>query len=241
MGAVWLLILCGSIASILMLRSLEKAKGVAAQEQALQARLALDGAVELVAADLLFNGWRSAWGLLPVRGTVVLAGVPVEVRLSSESGRIDLNHADPVLIDTALNGLGAGPAERRRLLTRLAAARGVGRPVATFSGMRALLMGVGTRGDICLNDQFTPMSGLAVPRSDQMPAALARALAIPAQARAEARAGPEANIRVEARIATGEALTAIVRTAPSAERPYRTSAWEYVAACPASAGPAARR
>lgn len=42
-------------------------------------------------------------------------GVPVEVRLQSESGKVDLNHADPTLLSALLVQAGAPPAQAGRI------------------------------------------------------------------------------------------------------------------------------
>jgi len=229
-AAIWLLILAGSITAILMLRSLSLAAGAAADGDALARRLALAGAIETALADRIFNGERSPWWLTPSESTVAIGGRRVTVRLSSESGRLDVNEADPALIDAALRGAAVAPSERARIVTRLQAFRAANRRLLSPAALDMLLAEAGAAAGSCLPDQLTTSSGMAQPRPDQMPRALARALGI---AGGDSLVIPEpgAPMRVEAAEAGGAHVVAVLRMSGTPERPVVFAAWNEAPSC----------
>jgi hypothetical protein len=238
-AAIWLLILAGSIAAILMLRSLASATAAAEHEEAAERRLALESATETMLADRLFNGNRSAWWLTPSESSIAIGRRRILLRVTSESGRLDVNMADPALIDTALRGFGLGAAERARIVARLVALRATKRRIGSLAELAGLSAAAGARA--CLPDQLTYVSGLAEPRPDQVSGELGRALG--GRGGAGAPAAPEggAALRVEAREAGGAAIVSIVRLSGLAERPMEVSAWGEPSPCAPASGLGASR
>jgi general secretion pathway protein K len=233
-AAIWLLILAGSIVAVLMLRSLAASTAAADRSEAVERRLAMESAIETLLADRLFNGNRSAWWRAPAEGAIAVGGRDVRLRMTSESGRLDVNNADLALVDGALRGLGLGADERGPIVTRLQALRAMKRNIRSAAELDQLTAGVRPRPAFCIGDQLTWVSGLAEPRPDQMPPALARALA--GRGGAAAGAGPGeveagAALRIEATDAGGAAMIAIVRLTGLAERPIEASAWAAPPAC----------
>lgn len=181
-AATWLLVLAGAVVALLMLRGLTDARDAKAEGELFRHKLALDGAVETVVADRLFNGSRSQWSRVPAQGSVDVDGIAVRARSTSESGRLDLNVADLALVDRALQGLGVGATNRRIVLGRLQQLRGRNEKLSSFAALEALLSQAQQDTTVCLADMMTFNSGLAQPRPGQMPGKLSFALGVPAGA-----------------------------------------------------------
>ena len=94
---------------------------------AVQRNLDLETATETVAADLLINGARSQWWRLPGHGTIPIGSSEIDVTVTSEDGRLDLNTADPSVIQDALQGLGFATEDAQAFLAALLARRAQGR------------------------------------------------------------------------------------------------------------------
>ncbi len=236
-AAIWLLILAGSIAAILMLRSLAGATAAADHDEATERRLALESAIETMLADRLFVGQRSAWWLAPAQGQIAIGGRDVNIRMTSESGRLDVNGANPALIDPALRGFGVSASERERILARLLALRAMKKNIGSLAELESLLASTG--GTICLADHFTFVSGFAEPRPDHMSPELARALG--SRGGATGEGGPKemeggAAMRIEAAESGGRPIVAIVRVTGLIEGPVQASAWGAPSPC-AGRGP----
>jgi general secretion pathway protein K len=228
-AAVWLLVLAGAITAVLMLRSLSLATSVAGQGEAYQRRLALEGAMETVLADRIFNGVRSRWWLTPSEGLVAVAGKQIRVRLSSESGRLDVNEADPAALDAVLRSFGIAPTPRVAIAARLQALRAKSRRVASFAALDAILEGVGAPKGTCPVEELTFSSALAQPRPDQMSESLARALGIPGGG-VPSPPEPGAPMRIEAFQGRAGA-TAIVHLTADPLRPVLYSGWDEAPDC----------
>jgi len=236
-AAIWLLILAGSIAAILMLRSMAGATAAAEHQDSAQRMMARDSAIETMLADRLFNGERSVWWTVPAAGTIAIGDRRVTLSVTSESGRLDVNGADPALIDRALQGFGVGAADRTRIVARLTALRTAKRRIASLPELLALIGGARARSGSCIADSLTWISGMAEPRPDQMPSDLARALGGAGGAAAQAsRLPPEggAALRVEASEAGRPPMIAIVRTSGLPQQPTSISVWGAPAPCPAT-------
>lgn len=233
-AAIWLLILAGSIAAILMLRSLAASTAAADRSEEVERRLALEGATETLLADRLFESQRSRWWQAPMEGSVAIGGREVRLRMTSESGRLDVNNADTELIDTALRGLGVGKVDRDRILQRLTALRTLKKGIRSAAELDALVAGVSTPQGVCLAAELTYVSGLAEPRPDQMSAALTRALGGRGGARGDGAAAPVeggAALRIEAAEPGGAPLISIVRLVGLSDRPLEVSAWALPSPC----------
>jgi len=227
-AAIWLLILAGSITAILMLRSLAAATAAAEHQDLIERRLALDSAVETMLADRLFNSSLSTWWAAPAGGTIAIGKRQISLRVTSESGRLDVNGADPALIDTALQGFGIAASERTRITARVTALRTTKRRVSSLPELTALIGSARARDGACLADALTWVSGLAEPRPEHMPRDLARALGGRGGATGEAgRSPPEAGaaLRIEASEAGGSSMIAIVRASGLPEQPTSVSVW----------------
>ena len=227
--AIWLLLLAGSIAALLMLRSIRAATDAKEVAQALGDKVALESAVETVLADRLFSGARSSWWATPARGTVRIGSRDVRVSLTSESGRIDINEADPLLVGRALQGLGVAADMRSFAVTRLQEYRATGRRI-TANGEIAALIVQASATQACLGDNFTLTSGLPQPLPTQMSADLARALG---SAIAQTPAPPEIGValRVKASLAGTAGLIVVARTTGLRDTPLAVSEWRYGLIC----------
>ena len=184
-------------------------------------------------ADRLFNAHRSPWWTTPASGEIAIGGRRISLRVTSESGRLDVNGADPAQIDTALHGLGVAASDRTRIVARLAALRATRRAIASLPELRALIGNARARDGACLADELTWVTGLPSPRGDQISSVLARALGGRDGASGEPSA-PEAGaaLRVEASEEGRPAVIAIVRTPGLAEQPTSVSVWGAPTPCP---------
>ncbi len=226
LGAIWLLVLAGSISALLMLRSLASATAAAGEADALERDLALEAAIQTVLSEHLFNEIRSPVWQLPARARVIVGGESIAISITSESGRLDVNEANPALIDAAFRGFGLDAARRGRIVGRLLAGRAAGRRIGSFDSLRSLLA-PGGADTPCIRDQLTFVSGLSEPRGTQMSFALSRALARGAvRPEAPVRQAPEpgAALRIEASTADGASLTTIARVTGLLEQPVAVSA-----------------
>jgi general secretion pathway protein K len=233
-AAIWLLILAGSITAILMLRSLAGATAAAEHQDSIERRLALDSAIETMLADRLFNGNRSSWAMAPAAGTIAIGDRVISLSVTSESGRLDVNAADPALIDRALQGFGMDSVERTRIVARLAALRATKRKIGSLPELTALIGEARGRGGACIADSLTWVSGLPEPRPDQVSRELAAALGGRGGATGEpAPSLPEggAALRVEASAAGAAATIAIVRTSGLPQQPLSVSVWGAATPC----------
>lgn len=220
LGAIWLLVLAGTVGAALLLRSLADARTAAAESRALADRMTLDGAAESAFASLLFHGQASP--LTAGGGNTSVGGTPVALRLSSEALRLDLNEAPPEAIAAALQALGASPGERNRIVEAVAGARTEKRRLSSHAELRRLL-----GASAVWEDAFTLHSGLSQPPTGERGESLARRLASlnPRPEPVELRAGTP--VRVDAALASGARLTAVARLTGLQEDPVAVQRWEY--------------
>ena len=233
-GAIWLLVLAGTIAAALMLRSVNVSRAAAAEGGLLAERLALDGAVETAFASLLFDGPRSPWASQPAN-EVRIAGRTLTVTVSAENGRLDANSADPAIVASALQGLGVASGPRTRLIAALQGRRSTAREFRTAAELRALLASAAASpDDPCLEDVFTLFSRLEQPSQATMPAKLAKALGLAATTDVAGGAFSSAGgpVRVEARTSEGAGLTSVARISGATNAPVTIHRWDYRIDCP---------
>lgn len=232
-NAVWLLLLCGAIAALIMLRGIERGSAARAEGEALSTRLALESGVEAVIADILFNGPRSRWAMLPANGSIDAGrDSPLQVRVSSETGRLDLNDGNLDSIDLALRSFGIDATRRRALVDQLRAKRARQERIGSWAEAEMLLtpieMSMGGRS--CLDRDFTLYSGLSKPRPDQASPRLAHALGI-ATAPSAGAIEPGSAIRIAVSTPQGLTLTAVARIIGARDDPYVAMRWDYGALC----------
>jgi hypothetical protein len=220
-----------------MLRSLAAATAAAEHQDAIERQLALDSAVETLLADRLFNTNRSNWWAVPASGEIAIGERRVSLRITSESGRLDVNGADPALTDTALQGFGIASADRTRIIARLTALRATKGKIASLPELIALIGDARGGSGSCLADALTWISGLAEPRPDQMPPDLARALGGRGGATGESQPSPPeagAALRIEASEGGRPPVIAIVRASGLPDQPTSISVWGAPTPCPPS-------
>jgi hypothetical protein len=179
-AAIWLLVLGGAIVAVIMVRTMTVSRGAVADGVQLAEKLALDGAIDSVVADILFNGNRSRWAQLPASGSIDVGGRSISVTITSENGLLDVNEADPKLIDGALRGFGVAAGPRAAFIDQLLLKRATKQPLRSRDEVLRVIAvaGVQASGGVRLVDVLTVSSGLATPQVDQMPAKLARAIGV---------------------------------------------------------------
>lgn len=231
-AAIWLLILCGSIAAILMLRGVERGRQASSESDILKTRLALENAVESVIADMLFNGPRSRWAMVPSSGAMAIGNDDIAVRLSSESGRMDLNDGDLGQIGMLLRGFGFNAQQRQAFLDDLDVRRKQRARLASWPEVDRLLAKLPQDRVLgsCLERELTLYSGLGVPRASQASPELARALALTGSAE-PSPPEPGTALRIEASSQAGASLLAVVRVIGMQDHPYSVLRWQFNPAC----------
>lgn len=216
--ALWLLLLCGAIVALMMLRNSGRSAATRGQAQNFQAELNRRAAVETVLADLLFRGPASTWSSPPTSGKMFVNGEVVAVELTSEDGRLDLNSGDPAFIDHSLQTLGANPGERSKLLQQLLAMRALGQ---SFGSMEEATPWIGRLAltEKCSDRWFTVYSGLTQPAENQLPPGLSDRLGIPASPMTRQQPRQGSALRIEAANAEGATLQVISRIVGTSRTP----------------------
>ncbi|WP_074206217.1 hypothetical protein [Parasphingorhabdus marina] len=231
--AIWMLLLGASIVAILMARNLHQSEQYSFEREQIAHRYALDSAVENVAADLLFNGPRSTFAQLPNETGYSIGGVNVTVKVSSESGKIDVNQADIALVERALRGLAASAQSREVFLDQIKASRAADRPFQSALDIAAALQQSGLCGGSIQEDLgqfFTAYSGLAQPQQGQIDPQLARALGQP-HVGSGGRTRPGTAIRVEARSEQEQVQVAVLRVGGSLSQSHVLVDWFQSGVC----------
>lgn len=225
--AIWMLLLGASIVAILMVKNLHQSEQYSFEREQVAHKHARESAVETVVADLLFNGPRSSFAQLPSEMRYSFDGIDVTVKVSSESGKIDVNQTDIALVERAMRGLGVGAQTCEAFLEQISASRAAERPfqsaleVAGALQQSGLCQGIGQED---LGQYFTAYSGLAQPRQGQMDQRLARALGQP-DIGSGGRTRPGTAVRVEARSEEGQAQVAILRVGGSLSQSHVVIDW----------------
>ncbi|WP_114952122.1 hypothetical protein [Sphingosinicella terrae] len=231
--AMWLLILCGAVAALLLARSLVTATSAAGEAEDLRSDLALEAAVETVAADLVINGNRSPFASVPIEREVRIGDVPVRVRIGSESGKLDLNAAELELVGRVLAGLGWEAAPRTAFVQALRARREERTPLRSMDEARLLAARSrsGDRPD-CLESYFTVYSGRAEPEPAFVTPDLAALLGRPGTPPGPpASLSPGAPISIQASAQGGRSLSVVMRTGGLLAQPLIVSDWRIGTSC----------
>jgi hypothetical protein len=224
--ALWLLLLCGAVVALMMLRSASRVEVNRAAAIGVQTRLDLESAVETVVADILLRGPQSQWARSPARGSMEIAGHSVTVEVSSEAGRLDLNDGDTAIIGRALQGLGVAASQREAFIAALQQLRVQQHRITNSAEVDRLEATSGIASALCIDDDLTLFSGLSRPSEMVMPAELAHALAVPQAGGGPPTAiSPGTAIRIRARSGQGASLLAVVRPIGTQDRIYDVLRW----------------
>jgi len=225
--ALWLLLLCAAIVSLMMLRSAGRAETIKEGSKLVQAKFDVQAAVDTVAADLLMQGGRSQWARLPAQGIIRIDGRDVTIEASSENGRLDLNDGDLAIIDRALQGLGIASPQRTAFHQSLDSFRAAQGRMTSIADARPLLATLDEgAGGSCIDSWFTLYSGLSQPSETQMSGEMAKALALPIGEGTGAmpmRSGEA--IRLYIRASNGYTLLAIIRVVGIQATGYHILRW----------------
>jgi len=143
-GAIWLLVLAGAIGAVLMLRARTATLGAEAERTALADSLLREAAMETLIAELVINGKRSAWALVPRSEAISIDGVAVQASLAADTAKLDVNDAELGVIDAALQ-TELSAVDRAIVLTRLARYRQAGRRLSSDAELAALFAGTAHR------------------------------------------------------------------------------------------------
>jgi len=235
-GAIWLLMLCASIAAILMLRGLNEGKAAKTQATSMATGFALESAIETAAADILFNGQRSHWALLPAESAVPISDRTIQVRVSSEVGRLDLNDASSEEISSALQGFGFTLAERQPLLDELQRRHIANHRLQSWAEVPMILVKLPADRlrTTCFIRELTLYTGLPAPRPNQVSPELGHALGLATSAE-PALPDPGSALRFEAVSQDGARLLEVLRITGTIGRPITILRREFNPPCGSTA------
>lgn len=153
-AALWLLLLAASLAGVLMLRTVDGAKSVAAQRTALIRAASEESALQTAAADLLLNGNSSRFGALPSTARYQIGETELLIAASRESDRLDVNDAPLSVIDAELQQQGLSAKARSRFLAALLGMRSQGQRLESVAEIGAQLP-----AETCVLELLTPHAG----------------------------------------------------------------------------------
>lgn len=230
--AMWLLLLGGSIVALLMLRNLHVAEAFFDDRAQLQMRYAQESAVEMVVADVLFNGPRSEFARLPAQTSYRFGDIALKISVTGEGGKIDVNQADSALIERALRGLGVAALPRQNFVSRVKERQRSGRLFRSIADVEQAMSQAGFdgTGDLCTEEFFTVYSGLAQPQPGQMNPRLALAVG-QASLSAEAPASIGSAMRIAVQGEQGLPLVAVARVSGLIGQSHKVLDWRYGAGC----------
>jgi len=179
--SIWMLLLCSAMVALVMLQNLNISKEVSVQQKAVDIRDAQESIVETVVADILFRGPRSQFATLPQTASYQFNDIDIKVRVTAESGKIDMNKTRLDLIDRALRGLGVQGSNRESFLSIIEANRKASTTLTSMAEVARIVQSANISEDanICLLKFLTVFSGLNRPQAAQLDKELARALGQP--------------------------------------------------------------
>ncbi|MEO9599800.1 hypothetical protein [Parasphingorhabdus sp.] len=230
--AVWMLLLGASIVAVIMIHNLRKSEELSFEREQIQIKYAQESALETVVADLLFNGPRSELARLPTETSYTINGIAMQVRVSSESGKIDVNQADPALMERALRGFGISGSQRQKFLAIVAGERSANRLFQSPADVAALMhqVGIAVGSGFCPHKYFTTFSGLGQPIQGQMDPDLAKAMGQP-NLPTEAQARPGTALRLAIQADRASPLIAIIRISGLIGRSHSVLDWSDRGGC----------
>lgn len=236
-SAIWLLLLGASIVAAISLLVLRQSEDFAFERQEIQRKLALESAYQTVIADILFNGPRSSFAILPANDIYNLNGVRMTIKIVSETGKVDINNADSALVERVMRGLQIPSSSRNQYLSlyrkRLNDNITINNIADLEKEMQRSDIKLATSSDInsglCVSQFFTAHSGLSQPSSVHSPSELNRALSAPHTGGARLRMGDAIHITITPD--KGLALIAIVRITGRLDNPVAILDWRYENDC----------
>jgi len=230
--AMWLLLLGGSIVALLMLKNLHAAEAYSDDREQLQLRYAQESVVETVVADILFNGPRSEFARLPAQTSYRFGDIALQISVTGEGGKIDVNQADAALIERALRGFGIAALPRQNFVSRVKERQRSGRLFRSIADVEQAMSQAGFDGKsgFCAEDYFTVYSGLALPQASQMDPRLARALG-QASLAADVPTSIGSAMRIAVQGEHGLPLVAVVRVSGLIGQSHKVLDWRYGAGC----------
>ena len=230
--AMWLLLLGGSIVALLMLRNLHAAEAYADDREQLQIRYAQESAVETVVADILFNGPRSEFSRLPAKTSYRFGDIALNISVTGEGGKIDVNQADVALIERVLRGLGIAALPRQNFVNRMKERQQSDRLFRSLADVEEAMQQAGfdAESGFYAEDYFTTYSGLALPQASQMDPRLALALG-QASLPTNAPTSIGSAMRIMVQGEQGLPLVVEVRVSGLIGESHRVLDWEHARGC----------
>ncbi len=210
-GVIWLLIFAGSVTALLLMRASDRMAEVRKQGDLVRGSLALEGALDAIAAERLFGAADSPWMTVGTH-SIDVDGISVSGTVSAEEQRLDINRATAEALDGELQGAGVSRQTRMRTLGGIAEARAAGEHIGSLAALSALLGEAQREAKECLLDRLSAFGG----RSQPFASVQGSPEALP----------PYALIRVRLSAPGGGTATAIMRSVPVGNTPVLILDWK---------------
>ena len=210
-GVIWLLVFAGSVTALLLMRASDRMNEVKKQGDLVRGSLALEGALDAIAAERLFGNADSPW-MTAGSHSIDMDGISVSGTIGAEEQRLDINRATAEAIDGELQAGGVSRQTRMRTLGSIAEARAAGERIGSLAALSALLGDAQREAKGCLLDHLTAFGGRAQPFVSEGPVSQS----LP----------PYALIRVRLGVSGGGTATAIMRSVPVGATPVLILDWK---------------
>ena len=162
-AAIWMLVLAGSIAAVLVLRARATATESATEADDLQRTLAAEQVIETITADIALGGKRSPWSNTPAMGRVTIGKFAFAIEVTSEATRLDVNAVDLDRARAALAATRIPQPVANALLDQIETLRAAGKSVGTWAELEQLVSRAAPSDLACLVQLLTISSGLQQP------------------------------------------------------------------------------
>ena len=215
-GVIWLLVFAGSVTALLLMRASDRMAEVKKQGDLVRGSLALEGALDAIAAERLFGAADSPW-MTAGSHSIDMDGIPVNGTISAEEQRLDINRATVEAIDGELEAAGVSRQTRMRTLGSIAEVRASGERIGSLSALSALLADAQREAKACLLDRMTVFGG--------------RAQAFAAGQEASQSLPAYALVRAALSVSGGGTATAIMRSVPVGGTPVLILDWKVGNVC----------
>lgn len=161
-GVIWLLVFAGSVTALLLMRASDRMAEVRKQGDLVRGSLALEGALDAIAAERLFGAADSPW-MTAGSHSIDMDGISVSGTISAEEQRLDINRATAEAIDGELQAVGVSRQTRMRTLGSITEVRASGERIGSLAALGAVLGDAQREAKVCLLDRITAFGGRAQP------------------------------------------------------------------------------
>lgn len=210
LSVLWLLLLATVLVASLAFWTTQSVQTRSLLSQELEAKRILYTAFEIIVFDLITNGRDSEWVAQsgPVTGPLDILGTRVDVTVSADAGKVDINAADDATILLVLKAAGASESKADTLLFKIHEAQKARSDLPKLATMREVQSVFRDANDdfACVEPLITVHTGAKRPLFEKAPPNLQKAL------------GPKVTQRSVMSIAAQELTAQVFRLALTFEK-----------------------